>query len=387
MNSYISSPLTWHCWVPTNLGELSFNFITLNQIKKRFTNSAKYSNRFGTKVFFDLDLSFIADTLDVFGIASRDRSESPFSVIYINDNGDNFSGKLSIFYKDTLKIISQYKVCRDGKVEIENLKYKILSEELDFPDNPNDELFDTFAQISYMIIKNTLHGDNHHHQKIDYVLEVQRGSFSACGILKTFGRHIKNVENDIKHISTCTGHLKAKNSSEEVKGYISYAKTFVKLYKDEIDRDCKNQICFLQNISDSLNANVKVKNNNHTYLDSFITMFLTFFALLVSSSILIANIYYHKIEPKKQTGNNFSNFVYENIEPIIIFLPLLIFVVVIFLKKCQIASWIFYKHYKLYEIYKNISWIHPKKSNKKILFVKFGIPIILIGYGILKIFA
>lgn len=382
MNSYISSPLTWYCWVPTNLGELSFNFITLNQVKKRFTDSAKYSNRFGTKVFFDLDLSFIIDTLDAFLITSRDKDESPFSVISINDNGDDFSGKLSIFYRDSIKIISQYKVYRDGKVKIENLKYKILSNELDFPTDPDDDLFDTFAQISYMIIKNTLHGDNHHHQKIDYVLEVQRENFDACEILKTFGRHIKHVENDIKHISTCTGHLKAKNSAEEVKGYISYAKTFVKLYANDISGNCENQICFLQNISASLNANVTVKNNNHTYLDSFITIFLTFFALLVSSSILIANIYYHYMDIKKETGNDFSSFIYDNIETIAIFLPLIILAVVVFLKKCQISSWMFYRHYKEYEIYKNISWIHPKKANIRILFIKFGIPFIFIGYAI-----
>ena len=92
-----------------------------------------------------------------------------------------------------------------------------------------------------------------------------------------------------------------------------------------------------------------------------------------------------KVDTIEKTGNEFSSFVYGNIGTIIVFLPLLIFIVVIILKKCQISSWIFYKHYKLYEIYKNISWIHPKKSNKKILFIKVGIPFIFIGYAIIKL--
>lgn len=217
---------TWHCWVPTNLGTLSYDFVTHSQIKKNFGHTSKYSKDDNCKRFYDLNLKSIIDSLPSYLTSKKNHEENPMGVITINNSLSLFEGTVLLNYKESFQIEFEYTVEHNGKTKIFNTKYTIKDENLELPEKCNDTLFDTFAQIAYMIIKYSLHGDNHHHQKIDYVLQVKRHKFSVKNIIDTFGKHIKNVERDIKSLSTCTGHLKAINSIEEVQGYISYVNTF-----------------------------------------------------------------------------------------------------------------------------------------------------------------
>ena len=406
---YTSVNSNWYCWVPTNLGTLSYDFITHKQIKEVFGSQAKYSPRFSCKAFYDLDLKFIIDSLPSHMTSTDLSEEIPTGVISIANTSSNMEGRLLFEYRDTFRIIFNYKVQPCGKTSIFNAKYTIKDINLELPKNHNDSLFDTFAQIAYMMIKHAIHGDNHHHQKIDYVLKVQRNNFSVSNVIDTFGKHIKNVERDIKSIDRCRGNLKALNSVEEVRGYISYVDTFYALYKAHLPKTDTAHIKVknMNNVLISLEATVRKKDNHIKYMDNPKTAFLTVVALIISLSLISLNLYIQSkseekaivcsitqdlsiLECNKLQVNELNPsivhdiiYLYKwNIDNVFTVMLLSIFVLFFLLKKCYIGSWYFYDSYNTYEKYKYLSWLRIKDSSFKHILIKLILPLSLIAISL-----
>ena len=378
---------TWYCWVPTNLGVLNYDFVTHSQIKKNFTSTSKYSKKTNSKRFYDLDLKFIIDSLPSYLTFTTESEEKPVGVITINNNDTNFEGTVILSYKESFQIEFEFNVEYNGKTKIFNVKYTIIDKNLELPKECNDTLFDTFAQIAYMIIKYSLHGDNHHHQKIDYILQVQRDKFLVKNIIDSFAKHIKNVERDIKSISFCIGHLKAINSIEEVKGYISYVNTFYELNKDEIDKDNSSflKIKTMDNVLVSLKSSVTKKDNRFKYLDNSKTMFLTISALAISLALFLLNIH-AKIAPNTLSATTFIsklNIIFEQSWYInLFFVSILIIFLLSILKRCDISSYIFYEKYPIYENFKHLSWLSLRDSSFRHILLKLVFPLSIIGISL-----
>ncbi|MDQ7085470.1 MAG: hypothetical protein Q9M36_11325 [Sulfurovum sp.] len=225
--------LKWYSWIPTNLGVLDYNFITPKQMYSNFGKNIKFSE--DKTRFWNLDLKNFKDSLSPYITTSHIKEISPTGTISFEILDSSLKGRVSIYYADTFSIGFNYSLERNGKIRIDS-PYLGKSNQIKDIDTA---LMDTFAQIAYMMIKQSLHGDSHHHQKIDYVLKVSRDIFPADIIINTFAKHIKNVERDIKSLDTCIGHLKAMNAIEEIRGYLSYVNTFFALYKEELSQESK----------------------------------------------------------------------------------------------------------------------------------------------------
>ena len=377
----------WYCWVPTNLGTLNYDFVTHSQIKKNFTQTAKYSQDESNKRFYDLDLKFIIDSLPSLLTSQTESEEQPIGVIKIKNNDSFFEGTVILSYEESFQIEFEFCVEYNGKTKIFNAKYTIIDENLELPQECNDSLFDTFAQVAYMIIKYSMHGDNHHYQKIDYILQVQRDKFFVKNIIDSFAKHIKNVERDIKSISFCTGHLKAINSIEEVQGYISYVNTFYELNKGEIETDSASslKIKTMDNVLLSLKSTVAKKDNRFKYLDNSKTMFLTISALAISLALFALNIH-SKIAPDTLSATIFIsklNMIFEQSWYLNLFLvSILITFLLSVLKRCDISSYIFYEKYSIYENFKHLSWLSLLDSSFKYILLKLLIPLSIIGVAL-----
>ncbi len=372
--------LKWYAWIPTNLGILDYNFITFYQMSLNFGKNIKFSKDKENSRFWNLDLKNFKDSLSPsFTSVSIEEEIIPIGVISFQPYYNNkvLKGIVIINYPDNFKVSFDYYLEENGKICIYNPRFSDTNQ-MQYIDK---SLLTTFAQMIYMIVKQSLHGDSHHHQKIDYVIKVQQNIFPANRIIYTFAKHIKNVERDIKSLDTCRGHLKAINSIEEIRGYISYANTFYELNKDKMNHNSKILVKNMQNVIISLEATVAKKNNHFKYLDVSKTTFLTIFTLVISLSLMLfKDIIHNNITIVDRyiefniLGNTFL------LEWYMFFFSLFLFGLSIFywLRKCYIKSYIFYNHYNIYEAYKYISWISLKESSFKYYLIKIIIPITII---------
>jgi len=376
--------LRWYAWIPTNLGILNYDFITEKQIFSSFGKNIINSSDNNTKRFCNLTLNNFQDSLPSYLTNFIGKEIIPIGCITISDLLKNFVGNVRITYTNYFSIDFNYKLNVDGKISIfdpcfsYSNKIKYISE----------DILETLAQICYMIIKQTVHGDNHHHQKIDYILKVNRDIFPADKTICTFGKHIKNVERDVKSLNTCTGHLKAINAIEEIKGYISYAKTFAELNKSIISDSSKTLMTNMENVVTSLEATVTKKDNHFKYLDNAKTTLLSIFALIISLSLFGFKILMDNHDEKIPIGNlnTIFTFTWYDIVFYITFFGLFVFY---WLRRCYINSYIFYNRYSWYESYKFLSWLSPKDSSFKHILLKLIIPSLITAisiYYILKQF-
>jgi hypothetical protein len=357
--------LQWYNWIPTNLGILDYDFISKQQMSSSFGKNIKFSEDIEGFRFWNLDLRSFQDSLPSYLTLSKGKETSGIGRISFYPSAKKIlKGLVTIDYHDKFNISFEYYLEINGKVCISNPSFGLYNQIKDI----NNDLLNTFAQIAYMILKQSLHGDSHHHQKIDYVLEVQEGVFSSNKIIYTFAKHIKNVERDIKSIDTCIGHLKAINAIEEIRGYISYANTFYELNKDKISPESETLVKNMQNVVLSLEATVAKKDNHFKYLDIAKTTFLAIFALLISLSLFLFKTFIENIE----------DFFALSVSSIIVCTILLAISIFYWLRKCYIKSYIFYEHYSLYEEYKYLSWISLEDASLKVYGLKIVIPISLI---------
>ncbi len=375
--------LKWYSWIPTNLGILDYKFITHSQMSSNFGKNIKISEdkNSNTLRYWNLDLKNFKDSLSSYLTVSKGKEIIPMGTISFSPASHRtLQGIVTINFSDSFRVQFHYRLNIHGKVCIYNPSFQ--SYKIQYIDK---SYFDIFAQITYMIIKQSLHGDSHHHQKIDYVLKVQADTFPVDAIIYTFAKHIKNVERDIKSLDTCIGHLKALNAIEEIRGYISYSNTFYELHRDSMSSSSKTIVKNMKNVVSSLEATVAKKHNHFTYLDTAKTTILTIFTIITSLLLLLF---------KKSITDNISVLgmdiqikVMDDVyiaQWYVVVLSIFIFGFFIFywLRKCYIKSYIFYKHYTLYEEYKYISWLSLKDASFKHYLIKIIIPISIISISL-----
>ncbi len=277
--------LKWYSWIPTNLGILDYKFITYTQMSSNFGKNIKISKdkNENTLRYWNLDLKNFKDSLISYLTVSKGKEITPIGTISFQSISDEIlRGIVSINFPNSFRISFYYELEMNGKVCIHTPSFQ--SNQIKYIDK---SYLNIFAQITYMIIKQSLHGDSHHHQKIDYVLKVQENTFPVDTIIYTFAKHIKNVERDIKSLDTCVGHLKALNAIEEIRGYISYSNTFYELNKDKMNSNSKILVKNMGNVVISLEATVAKKHNHFTYLDTAKTTLLTIFTIIISLILIV----------------------------------------------------------------------------------------------------
>lgn len=362
----------WYSWIPTNLGELNLDYFGKSkELEGKYKKIKKTSKYFYIK---KLDISSISDTytplnkwLDPLTTAllpSYEKEVYGNVDFFICKKQFFFSSKIRLSYPEHFVAQADLDVDFNGKLKIFNLVI-----------NPNDKnIWDEFesyehfrdylAQVIFIIIKSIIHGDNHHHQKIDTAITVNRDSFNPQLIIENLCKHIKRVEHDIKNFDRCYGELKAKNAIEEMKGYKSYINTFRSLFipKDNPLKDCPIYVSdptIIDNIIISLESSVKKSQNKPMHRFTIISTMLIYAAAVISAGILYLNMMKECYSP-----------IVFDFDYYIVYIAVLS-LIAIFHLRCTIASFIFYNFYNFYEYLFHLTAIEKPKGaiNKTIKFL------------------
>ena len=354
-------------WIPTNLGKLDFSLVSHPKNSFLKNKSILTSNSDNTKklILFEPEIS---DNI-IFSPFFREIELLPifFFTIDKTSNKKVNKGKASIrFYHlrslDYLKKIKgieydviynfynfekffihfgcNFKVNENGKIKLFNFNFFEKNEDNNikienFNKNIiNKELNQTIALALYTLIKRTIHGDVHHYQKIDIIIEVYK-KFSPNKIMLSMLRYIKWIETFLKY-----ANLKDNYS----KGAYSYIQTFKNLFKKEItDKILIKPIGVLSSI-DAINQKIVNSEAKKTYKVGWL---ISLTMLLVG----IINIY----KPNDVESNYLTKIVKDCINS-----PIQSFVILFF---------IYYMFYKI-DSFKDIKqYIFNKFINKDKFFI------------------
>jgi uncharacterized protein YfcZ (UPF0381/DUF406 family) len=320
----------WFFWIPTNLGELQYSLILKNLgIEPKNKKELRIEN---------LDLYYLTDTLE------PKKSETPKGLFEIKELSKSFVGSLKINYPKELEISLKFKIFKNGKTE---LSYISIKSDVELQANRKE-----IIQACSTVIKNIVHGNNHHHQKIDTIISVQKSLFNEEQVLKDLILHVKNVESDVKNIKY--NFRKAKNYVEEMKGFLSYIKTFILVFK--IHEDLSNKYI---GIAESLISSIEAQSNKKEFSVNIGYQF----GVSILTLIIIFNI--------------FLEFHCYQISPFF-YVPTILFLYMYFLKHHIIAS-LFYRQYEEYEKILNLLKLQDSKKvykrlNWKQKIIKFIFP-------------
>lgn len=355
----------WYSWIPTNLGILNFNYIAVNKnlIQSKYKSLSADNNQIKIE---ELSSSFISDSnltdapflIKKFVLPDNESEIFSYTNIEINNESyiDLFKGKIEIIYKDiNFTLSSDFEIEKNGKIKFFNFKSKVDSADFEIilGNFKNEEHFrDYIVQIFFVIIKSIVHGDHHHHQKIDVSINVLKNEFKPFEILNRLIKQVKSIEYDIKNFKNCGDELKIKNSIEEMKGYKSYIDTFSELFiKNEDEKEYEKSKNILNNILLSLESSVKKVNNRQEDRDKIITFVYTYLGLFISINLL-----FFKLNNNLKFDISFE-FYYLSL--------LILFMAFGFHLKCRIKSYIFYKKYYWQEIFYHLNY--AKYSELKFL--------------------
>lgn len=106
------------------------------------------------------------------------------------------------------------------------------------------------AQSLYTVIKRLIHGDNHHHHKLDTIIPVAETPFDPEMIFNSMASRLKEIEVTIREGNT----LSAQSDALKAKGLKSYISTFVCLFLK-----CKESslMCPILSVEESISATAK----------------------------------------------------------------------------------------------------------------------------------
>ncbi len=358
----------WFGWIPTNRGKINFSFISHNNIQAISKNfKSKITNQQIT--IQDLDISTISDSYKFQQYKKINKQNiydeiTSFANIKITD-GDIFKGSIEIFNED-IKIKSDFIINSNGKIEFSGY----ISNKFDLLNNFEKEI----QTVMYIIVKTIVHGDSHHHQKIDIALPITSNEFDIEIISESFVDYIKLVEKNIKNQKECHSNLRNEILVYEINGYISYLKTFLILF--DTDKKLENNLKYAENILISLKSTVEKRKTKWNYNNSIFTAIITFLGLFISINILMNGFW---IQEKNDVinifQNNYSRFEIMGWSFISILFSFYFYIY------CTLNSKLYYNFYDGFELvnfiknasYKKLNWLGKTIKSVPLLFLALSI--------------
>ena len=329
----------WYGWIPTNLGTIKFSFIDKNNISN-FSKQFKIENNNNVINITDVHLRSISDTSFFKRIMpfSSEKEHCSKTDIKLENKHENITGNIKFYYSNSIYFKVDFILELNGKVE-----FKLNS--IDNKDNINiaDVSYD-IKQTIYTILKLTIHGDNHHHQKVDNVLKITLASFDPSEILDSMLVHLKTIERNIKLLKRkCATRLKQNVVLDEVDGYISYISTFVILFSN--NKNLENKLKIALNIKRSLHSLINKREKKFKVENTLKTTALTFFALMLASNIFLNAFYDKKLLQAIEI---------QSIDRVLLFIYSIVFWLAIYILTiyCNLKSWLFYRYYVGFRFFK-----------------------------------
>jgi hypothetical protein len=332
-------PNKWYGWIPTNLGVINFDFIDERNIKN-ISDQYGFSKTKTKIVIKNLDVSLISDSSIFYKkiiLPLQSKKEySPEVNVEIKKTTDLFEGTIKFYYKEDTSISwsAVFKIELNGKIEFEFTKIY--------------ENIESIKQILFIILKMIIHGDNHHHQKIDTALRITNNKFDEKELLDNMLLHIKTIEKNVKSLDReCSTRLRQNITINEVEGYISYINTFVTLFDANKKLGLENRLQRAINIKSSLSSLIDKREKKFNATNSFKTLILTILGLFIATNILVNSFYdTHIIKNMNEWSLNIVRCI------------ILCFYIVIFIlfAICDFKSYFYYQHYKMFSFFNVIKY-------------------------------
>lgn len=334
---------SWFGWIPTNRGLLNFEFIGLpkelnskNIIFESSKNKIKYS---------DLDISYLSDSYKFNSISFlKTNPEFPaVANIQFENKFASIEGSVEIIYKDYCKLISNFTCQLNGVVE-----FKGISHDIDSLGNYDTEI----KSIIYVLVKTIIHGDAHHHQKIDVALPIMDNKFEPSVISESLLNYIKLVERNVKISKSCESVLRNENLVFEISGYLSYFNSFNLLFDNpKVKKDFK----FSQSVFKSLKSTVAKRKNKAQFTSNFTTGAYTAFGIFITLNVLVNGLW-------GPTLPELFPSLTADLRLILLVISFIIIVAGYFLHfNCKLHAYYYYHQYNLFEFSKFIrkgNWQH-----------------------------
>ncbi len=324
----------WYGWIPTNRGKLKFDFIKLHEELLKNSNNVITEQSENVVKFSNVSISYLSDSYShKFLIKQTEVIEIPGSAdFFFEKRNDGIYGNILINYAVGYEISSKFFCKFNGIIEFEDIHYSY---------DQADSHIENIKTLFYVLIKTIIHGDAHHHQKIDIALSITDEKFNPSVISSSLLDYIKLVERNIKLSKSCISLLRSENLALEMEGYLSYFKTFTLLFKNKkVLKDYEFAKC----IVNSLKSTVAKRKNKESYTSGLLTMGITFVGLFISINILINSFgltQENNISSALKNYDRFDSFV------ISFFILLCTFY---YFMECKINTCLYYKYYHIYEV-------------------------------------
>jgi len=341
--------MKFYGWLPTNRGKINFEFIKIpdvilpSHIYERSISSDGFFIRSKADFFNDFE------NLSSISKYQRNAKEVSFELLIQRD----LIGYVKFSWNDG-SIYSEFIIQKNGVVCFSNLSINM---------NSNDYDLNFIKRIVYTTVKIFVHGDAHHHQKIDITLPVIDNEFDENKISEGLLDYIKRIERNVKLNNECSKILKNEISYYESEGYLSYFSTFVILFPS---RKVKKNYQLAQNVINSLKQIVNKRREKRNFGNSIITIILTFLGLFISINILL-NGYDGDICIENLHKHRFLVLGWIAVGVILFYLNIFY---------CTLYSYIFYSNYEMFEILEYLKHAKFRDLNWKGKLIKL-IPLFL----------
>ena len=312
---------SWYSWIPTNLGILNFNYTAdENNLSKVFgLDNVELIEDTSIRKEIKLQKTNLSDLNDivkkVLGIIEADSFSNVVLEREIINNKytkknqtTKITGACNInFTNNIIVIYSNFEIELNGKITINNIKLE-YDEDIIYLIDLTDTLKKTIANAIYTLVKKVVHGDNHHYQKIDTIIDVYT-EFNPRQIITDLAFQIKRLEkfikSDNKESILAIYNLDKEHSYFIAQGFQSYIQTFYNLflynnndkYQNEDTKgtleyisleNIKNVILSLKSNIESLKLKRESKKNSTVFMISLVALFSTlniFYGTLVECKI------------------------------------------------------------------------------------------------------
>lgn len=323
----------WYGWIPTNRGKINFYFvkppsflISQNTSKHQDKKNINYTN---------LDISYLSDSYGYkkfLKLTHKSKVEYPATAnVSFVLNSPQIDGDVEIVYEKFCTLKSNFSIDSNGVVAFQNINYDI--------DSIENELQE-IKTLLYVLVKTLVHGDAHHHQKIDIALPIMENEFNPKIVSSSLADYIKLAEKNTKSTNHCESLYRNENIVYEIDGYLSYFKSFMLLFDDA---EVKKEYEFACSVVASLKSTVLKRKNKVDFINGIVAAVIAFTGLFISMNILLNGFWLPKCNDITCYLSFHNRFYY--------LLGSFIVVMIVFLKytKCKFVSYVYYHWYEFFE--------------------------------------
>lgn len=331
----------WYGWIPTNRGKISFEFINVPDFLQNKNSNVDIKK--DSIEINNIDVSYLSDSYIFRKFINKSKikptEQTATSNINFQKIENNIKGNIEICYDDFTKIKSNFNIKANGEIEFE---------ELEIGTKVKDDISFEIKKLLYVLTKTIVHGDAHHHQKIDIALPIIEKKFNPKIVSESLLDYIKLAEKNTKNTKDCNSLFRNENIVYEIEGYLAYFKSFTLIYED--NNDIKKDFEFATSVVSSLKSTVQKRKNKTDFYNGLYTAFFTFLGILISINILLNGFWEIKqndiVKILSDTSRADAFYISLGITLSLFF----------FYTRCKLQSLIYYKYYEKFEIMKFIKY-------------------------------